>query len=349
MSTPDLLLEEAKRRTTITSAWRHLGLPNPPLRETGTVGSPFRKERKASFSIYADGRLWEDKANGEGGDVIAFIERVLHCGFRDAKAVLMQSAGMPTSGSFLSKVYPTHHKDEIPKTTASPERMPDHELKVFYEGIDHLIDRPELCHQVDQWRHWPEGTTRIIAEDNLISCPKDRGNRRSIAFPVQVPFSGDLDLLSTYDAGYHQRHKPKPSEKAGWSYSHKNIGSWPFVMGGGHIALATSIHICEGQWDAIALAAHQGWLNGDTTWPDRNVVFGTRGAGSTRLLLEHWLSKAPLTARMIIYPDADEAGDKATEKLVTDLQCQGFNRIGTFMDIEHGQDLSDYLRTKGQK
>lgn len=345
MSAPDLSLEEAKRRTTIVSAWRHLGLPNPPLGETGTVKSPFRKDRKASFSIYAKGRRWADKAEGIGGDVVNFIEWTTGRDFKEAKDMLLQWSGLQNQAVYHSthaRVSPRPPKPQISGAVPLPEHIPDRELKVFGEGIAHLLNKPKLCTQIDQWRHWPQGTTDILVEDNLISGPLVRGNR-TIAFPVQVPFFDHLGLLSTLDVSFHARHKPQKGQRPSWSFHPTGRGAWPFVLGGGHITNANHVHLCEGQWDAIALAAHQGWLAHDTSWPDGTVILGTRGATSLSQLLDHWLPKAPTSAGITIYPDGDDAGDKATFKLITELKQLGFTTITILAGIPRGQDLSDYL------
>ena len=160
---------------------------------------------------------------------------------------------------------------------------------------------------------------------------------------MQVPFTDDLDLLSTLDVSFHCRHKPKQGERPSWSFHPTGKGAWPFVLGGGHITNASQIHLCEGQWDAISLAAHQGWLATDTSWPDHTVVLGIRGANSTSQLTEHWMTKAPRSAQVTIYPDNDEAGDKAIPKLVSELEQIGVTDITLFQGIERGKDLSDLL------
>ena len=55
-------------------AWAHLGLPGRPGR---TCKSPFREDKKPSFSVYMakDGQRWYDQGEGVGGDVVDFFAR----------------------------------------------------------------------------------------------------------------------------------------------------------------------------------------------------------------------------------------------------------------------------------
>jgi hypothetical protein len=74
-------IEELKSKWSIDSIWRLLGLPGEPRRD---CCSPFREERKASFSIYEDGKRWKDHGSGEGGDIIDLIAAALKLKTADA-------------------------------------------------------------------------------------------------------------------------------------------------------------------------------------------------------------------------------------------------------------------------
>lgn len=45
---------------------------------TKVCRSPFRNDRKPSFSISEDGKLWKDHGTGAGGDVVSFVMRGLN-------------------------------------------------------------------------------------------------------------------------------------------------------------------------------------------------------------------------------------------------------------------------------
>ena len=93
MNGPDAsTLKEAYR---IPAAWRDLGLPGAPLR---CGPSPFRDDRKPSFSVFDDGRRWRDFATGEAGDVVDFVATAKQCETREAFSFIRQRLGIECPG-----------------------------------------------------------------------------------------------------------------------------------------------------------------------------------------------------------------------------------------------------------
>ncbi len=70
----DMTIREAKQVTTITSAWQLLNLPGKPGK---SCKAPHREDRSPSFSVYDEGRKFNDFGTGEKGDVVAFLSVVL--------------------------------------------------------------------------------------------------------------------------------------------------------------------------------------------------------------------------------------------------------------------------------
>ena len=68
-------VNEIKDGITIREVWDRLGLPNPPTSDKCVVRSPFREDRTPSFSVFEQGRAWNDFGTGEGGDVISFYAK----------------------------------------------------------------------------------------------------------------------------------------------------------------------------------------------------------------------------------------------------------------------------------
>ena len=71
MSAP-LTIDEAKQRLRIDDLWEQLDLPGAPA---PSCLSPFRSEKRPSFSVKADMLLWYDHAEGKGGDAVDFLRR----------------------------------------------------------------------------------------------------------------------------------------------------------------------------------------------------------------------------------------------------------------------------------
>ncbi len=65
----------------ITDAWRDLGFDGTPAK---SCRSPWREDRKASFSVFDDGRSFKDFSTEEAGDVFSFVMRALDLPFKEA-------------------------------------------------------------------------------------------------------------------------------------------------------------------------------------------------------------------------------------------------------------------------
>ncbi len=104
MNSRNLTLEAAKDRVTILDLWTKFNLPGTPSK---SCRCPWREDRKPSFSVSNDGRLFNDFATGEGGDAVDFLAKItgLSCG--SACRLLMDFAGavprhIPTPGATTS-------------------------------------------------------------------------------------------------------------------------------------------------------------------------------------------------------------------------------------------------------
>jgi hypothetical protein len=65
-------LASAKTHLNIYTLWRHFGFEGRPKT---SCKSPFRQDHKPSFSVNAEGTLWNDFATGEAGDAVDFLQR----------------------------------------------------------------------------------------------------------------------------------------------------------------------------------------------------------------------------------------------------------------------------------
>lgn len=74
MNPENLSIEAIKSRLLIPEVWRRLELPGEPGK---CCASPFRPDKKPSFSVFRDGQRFRDHASGEGGSVLDFIQLAL--------------------------------------------------------------------------------------------------------------------------------------------------------------------------------------------------------------------------------------------------------------------------------
>jgi len=84
-------LDRAKDHLSIFVLWHALGLPGTPRK---ICRSPFRDDRKASFSISDDGKVFHDFATNDSGDVVAFVARARRCSLGDAARELIRIAAL---------------------------------------------------------------------------------------------------------------------------------------------------------------------------------------------------------------------------------------------------------------
>ncbi|MBL9146167.1 MAG: hypothetical protein JNM99_20970 [Verrucomicrobiaceae bacterium] len=90
MKADALSIEEIKARLTIPDVWRILQLPGAPGK---SCASPFRPDKKPSFSVFDDERRFRDHATGEGGTVIDFIQLALNAPLDGALKWARQQCG----------------------------------------------------------------------------------------------------------------------------------------------------------------------------------------------------------------------------------------------------------------
>lgn len=87
-------LEIGKASMSIADAWHRLGLLGTPGK---SCKSPFREDRRPSFSIYNSGRRWKDQATDAGGDICDFIQAALNVTASEAAKWLIEQTSARTS------------------------------------------------------------------------------------------------------------------------------------------------------------------------------------------------------------------------------------------------------------
>ena len=78
----------------IRQVWRVLSLPGEPGK---CVCSPFREEKKPSFSVYEDGGRWrfKDHSTGDHGDAVDFVRLAKECTAAEALTWARNFLGLP--------------------------------------------------------------------------------------------------------------------------------------------------------------------------------------------------------------------------------------------------------------
>lgn len=98
-------IEKIRAACSIEWAWLNLGFPGRPAR---TCKSPFREDKKPSFSVYmsSSGQRWYDQATAEGGDVIDFWAKAKEISNEEAFGQLCVMLGIEVKASAKYKPEP---------------------------------------------------------------------------------------------------------------------------------------------------------------------------------------------------------------------------------------------------
>lgn len=222
---------------------------------------------------------------------------------------------------------------------------------VWREGVEYLRASESLVESLARWRGYRVETVRTLAEDGIMGCPITRGDRRGVAFAVEAPERCELGIPQTYRIGYHVRHRPPEGKRATWTFhpsarDAQATPALPFVIGAGFASSARLVVIVEGQWDAIALADAGGWLASDTAWPEDIILFGVRGVGSWRIMLDHWRPYLSPSAAVAVIAQTDAAAQAWNRpgNLVETLRRSGRTVWRVNIPPKEGKDVNDLLR-----
>lgn len=307
-------LDDIKGRYCIETAWRDLGLPGRPGR---CVSSPFRRDRRASLSIYANGQRWRDHATAEGGDVFDFVARARECSTADAIAFVRARLGVedshprPTRASRSARnrgprVPALRRGTEAEVRTLAEQRGFDPEALRLAESrgllrFGELFGGPAWCvtDQRGQLFEFRRLDGRPWPATGRLSKRKAHGIGSGKSWPV-----GTLESV--------------PFECVAWAEGAPDL-------------LAAFHHLLvEGREEAVAPVAVLGAANHRLA-PDA---------------LTHFRGK-----QVTIYPHVDEAGRKACRAWARQLRDAGAGRVVAFDlsglvrdDGSPGKDLADVAR-----
>jgi hypothetical protein len=126
-------IASAKERLTIPVIWALMNLPGRP---GSPCKSPFRKDRRASFSVYDSGQRFKDHATGEAGDSVSFFAKARGV---EMAAALREFIELANGRSNCSPVTPEMRAER-------PERPTKPNLSRFRDGT------PAELHQIAETR-----------------------------------------------------------------------------------------------------------------------------------------------------------------------------------------------------
>jgi hypothetical protein len=283
-----MTIELAKARLTIPDLWQRLDLPGQPK---ASCKSPFRDEKHASFSVSADGQLWNDFGTNEGGDAVDFLRLATGLSPEAAFKKFIELAGGGT-----------HEAKPLPKRPApapqpaQPRQKPS--FPDFERGTDAELHRLAELRRVSFFglylaRHvgllrfatWKEQRAWIVTDDEGLNAQARR-----------------LDGEPWAHIG--AKAQTLPGSWASWPLGAKTCPAYPAFL------------LCEGGPDLLAALhfIHAARAEGK--------CFPLTLLGASQRIHEEAL---PILAgkRVRIFPHTDTAGQEAAERWTRQLETVG--------------------------
>ena len=288
----------------------------------GTCRSPFREERKPSFSwrYCQDGRArWKDFGTGEGGDCPAFLARALGLQNREAVIRYLELAGIPDKcPDFLPILKPFAVKPIIPKKEEPKEK-------------------PKLPEDIHP------GTVAEIAELlEVRGWEADLGSLHeasTLGFLRFGTWQGERAWFLVDPAGRFFEARRMDGLK--WAHGGKSDSRGSkSLLGAEHLKTDSLALLVEGAPDFLACSIYK---SRSKLLAEEAVPVGMLGAGVR--LKDEDLARFK-GVRVIIFPHLDSAGRNARDTWKAQLRKAGA-RVGDIclerFVYEGGKDLADTL------
>ncbi len=310
-----ITLEEAKDRLTIPSLWVRLDLPGKPAT---SCCSPFREDRKPSFSVFDNGRKWKDHATGEGGDAADFLAHALGVSPEDGCRKLIEFAGGHCA--YVPAPRPISRAADASdgERTAKRAGWPPFEKPTGAE-IAAIAELRGLS---------VEGVS-LAAERGLLWCCESREGRVwVVADSSRRNAQGRLLTGQPWAAGMKARTLPG------------SVAAWP--VGLPESRPFPAIALVEGGPDLLA-ALHLSWIAGAEARIAPVAILGASLSLPAEALPDF------AGKRVRLFPDADKAGQTAGARWAAQLLAAGVNVDGYCFgelaraDGEPVKDLNDFV------
>lgn len=347
MPLPEGFLQELKMRNDITEvASSYLNLTRRGRNMVGLC--PFHGEKTPSFNIYTENGSFYCFGCGVGGDVITFIMKIENLDYIDAVKFLAQRAGleMPEStfddslSQLRKRIYEANRQAArfFHKQLYSPigekglsyfhgRELADTTIKHFGLGYADQ-DRFSLCNHLKSlgFKNSEIVAANLAFQSKRSSGIYDRFNDR-VMFPI-IDLRGNV---IAFGGRILTDEKPKYLNTSDTPVFKKSANL--FSLNNAKNTGKRSLILCEGYMDVIAVN-QAGIQNAVAT-------LGTALTSEQALLMKRYADE------VIICYDADEAGQKATQRAIELLRNAGL--AIKVISIPQGKDPDEFLRGKGDK
>jgi hypothetical protein len=310
---PRDVFAEAREKYTIAEVWAAFGYAGEPK---ASCKSPFREDKRPSFSIYNHGRSWTDHTTGESGDVIEFARHAL--GGCDHKAVR----------DWFGERIGIDHLDYFP-VTRKPVKVPETHKRIEWPG-DLLEGTEATWVGFAELRELTYPTVWTLVKSGILRFTKIKGIKCYVITDNERR-AAEIRRMDGHPFGEAKAYPLRGCDKR-WLPGASLLYEAP---------LDTSILIVEGATDLLSAvhiySRYRRIHGGKNSWQPVSLL----GAGCKLLAPECAVLIRGRHVRLV--PDADDAGDRMRDHW-TDL----LRRLGCTVDtvtLPRGTDLTDHLST----
>ena len=328
-----------------------------PLKRAGTNLKglcPFHNEKTPSFVVYPADNSFFCFGCGVGGNAITFIRQIERLDYPDAVEFLAKRAG-------ITIVRDNDREQYRPKSAISKDRLRQMNVdaaKYFHAMLfaDNPDSREALRYFTEQRRlslatikHFglgyapngfdntikyllSKGYTREEMSEGFLAMKSEKGGyydafRNRVMFPI-IDTAGSV---IAFGGRVMDDSKPKYRNSTDTPVFKKSYNL--FALNFARMTCSEEIILCEGYMDVIALHA-AGFTNAVAT-------LGTAITAEQARLMKRY------TKKVIICYDADEAGQKATQKAIRLLEEVGLSV--SVIRIPGSKDPDEYIKTFGNE
>jgi len=313
--------------------------------------SPFRDERTPSFSISAEKQVWYDFGAAEGGDAIAFVEKVENCSFPEAVEILANVAGVQIPKNFGESKSSAGEKNGIFSLHRVATEFFSRELLKSDLAKKYLADRGVSKKIIEKWQIGfggvsRDGCTRFLMESGFleksiaesgVAFEREFGDKKMVdrfrgrvILPVFEPRDGEIVAFSArvipgVDSGKSTAKYMNSPENPVYRKSATLFG---LNFARREIADRDAVILVEGNFDVIS--AHE------SGFPNTVATCGTA------LTDAHLRTLSRLTKNIFCGFDSDLAGKKATLRAIELILKSKLNPF--VIEIADGKDFDDLAR-----
>jgi len=231
-------LTSAKDAIRIPDLWDYYGLPCYPAT---SCCSPFRLENKPSFSVFKQGRRWNDFGTDEGGDAVDFIAKVEKLDKRAAakRLIELHRGGLACRNGTYAAVHADPRDDYSAEAREEKKRK-----RASWPVLRELLgdERQRLA----ELRHLDRGAIDLACARGVLLSIDTQNDGAAWVVVDKLCVNGQARRLDG------QNWRRLPGEPKAWTLP-GSIASWP--VGLANADLFDDILMVEGGPDL--LAAHQ--------------------------------------------------------------------------------------------